>query len=70
MDDYGWSTAFRSRLNGYDFFDQIKECRESLDFAISTPTLLSSTRRKLATVPADHIFAIVGMMSKHTIEGS
>lgn len=63
--EYGVSVP---ESTGYDSMDQIRACRMSLDFAIATPTLLFSTRRRLATVPADHVFGIMGMMSKHTIE--
>ena len=54
-------------LHGYDSIDQIRACREALDWAIAGPPLLFATRGRLATDPADHVFGIMAMLSKATV---
>jgi len=53
---------------GYDAIEQIRACRKSLDAAIAIAPLMLSTRDRLSTLPSDHVFGIMGMLSKKILE--
>jgi hypothetical protein len=55
-------------LNGFEGMDEIRTCRESYSrhgWGISLNALLLATRRRQATVPADMVIGMLGMLDTH-----
>jgi hypothetical protein len=65
----GQSGASIEILNGFDSLEEIRTCRESHSqhgWGISLNALLLATRRRQATVPADMVIGMLGMLDTHT----